>query len=336
MGGFSRSFFRSEALSALPHFSNSASYRWLPFVTCIIQVRETYLTAPDLAVQLVGRCFTSYLCLSTIQHRISGLSCLSLDLLRLFLLHRACHCSSGPPPVGYYTLKSVCITEEKQGGNLNLNPQANSLANRYKNPLTHSRSTRFVQIHRTHSDPQDSSRSTDSFKIHRLLRIHRPGSPAISRRSQSSTDDLHLDLPPPDLSRSVQLQTITRQTHSQCSNYFDCSPQLTLVVGQIWLCRSQNFLLSRAFFNLLRKGLGRSIPAQPPLATNINSTICVDSYYIQAPWTAFYRIKWAWVSLAIYSWLVQFAIEIASDLHVKDHTVSGWLVLDDVKSYNTK
>jgi hypothetical protein len=133
---------------------------------------------------------------------------LALDLLRLFLLNKACHCSSGPPPVRYYALKSVCVTEEKWRGNLNLNPQANSLANCCKNPQTSSRSTRLIQIHRTRSDPQDSSKSTDSFKIHKLLRIHGPGSPVISRRSQSSTDDLRLDLPPPDLSRSAQLQTI--------------------------------------------------------------------------------------------------------------------------------
>ncbi len=56
----------------------------------------------------------------------------------------------------------------------------------------------------------------------------KPGSPVISRWSQSSTDDLRLDLPPPDLSIDPRnLQTIA-DTNSKCSILL--SPQLTLVV----------------------------------------------------------------------------------------------------------
>jgi hypothetical protein len=63
------------------------------------------------------------------------------------------------------------------------------------------------------------------------------------------------------------------------------------------LCRSQNFLLTRALLNLLRKGLGRSKPATLPCP------IC---------------------------------IRIASNIDARDHTILDELFLDDVKSYNTK
>jgi hypothetical protein len=39
----------------------------------------------------------------------------------------------------------------------------------------------------------------------------------------------------------------------------------------VQLCRLQNFLLTRALLNLLRKGLGRSKPAKPQ-PSHINST----------------------------------------------------------------
>ncbi len=57
-------------------------------------------------------------------------------------------------------------------------------------------------------------------------------------------------------------------------------------------------LLTRALLNLLRKGLGRSKPTTLPWNKHRQHNMW-GFYYIQAPWTAFYRIKWAqqaWVS----------------------------------------
>jgi hypothetical protein len=48
------------------------------------------------------------------------------------------------------------------------------------------------------------------------------------------------------------------------------------------LCRSQNFLLTRALLNLLRKGLGGTKP-QPSLVTNTDSTICGNSIISKLP-----------------------------------------------------
>jgi hypothetical protein len=61
----------------------------------------------------------------------------------------------------------------------------------------------------------------------------------ISCRSKSSTDDLHLDLPPPDLSGSAQLQTIANTNSltvlillTLVATRIVFTPQLTLVVDK--------------------------------------------------------------------------------------------------------
>ncbi len=87
------------------------------------------------------------------------------------------------------------------------------------------------------------------------------------------------------------------------------------------LCHSQNFLLTRALVNLLRKGLGRSKPATLPCNKHKQHNLW-GFYYIQAPWTAFCRIKWALQAWELgYLFLTSPVFKrIASDLDVKDHT----------------
>jgi hypothetical protein len=53
---------------------------------------------------------------------------------------------------------------------------------------------------------------------------------------------------------------------------------------------TDKFLLTRALLNLLRKGLGHSKPATLPWNKHRQHNMW-RFYYIQAPWTAFYRIK---------------------------------------------
>jgi hypothetical protein len=119
---------------------------------------------------------------------------------------------------------------ETERKSLHLNPQANSLANRYQNPQDSYKSTRLVQIHRTRSDPQDLSKSTDLFRSTDSAGSTWPGSLVISHRSQSPLmisvliSCLLISLDP----RACKLLLI--QTHAV---KFDCShsPQLTLFVG---------------------------------------------------------------------------------------------------------
>ncbi len=127
------------------------------------------------------------------------------------LSHRSCIWETKTPRV-----------EERQKGNLDLNLLANSLANCHKNPQTHSnpqesfKSTRLIEIRRTHSDTQYSSESTDLFR---------------STDSSGSTDQAHqwslVDLsPPPMISVLISRLLISldpcncklwlTQTHSQC------------------------------------------------------------------------------------------------------------------------
>ncbi len=78
----------------------------------------------------------------------------------------------------------------------------------------------------------------------------------------------------------------------------------------------------------------------PPLQqTQTAQLVHGDSNYIHAPSTALCRKNEHYctsVSELGYLFLTSpVCNRIVSDLDVKDHTVSGWLSLDDVKSYNT-
>jgi hypothetical protein len=57
-----------------------------------------------------------------------------------------------------------------------------------------------------------------------------------------------------------------------------------------YVCRSQNFLLTRALLIFLRRGLGHSKPATLPWNKH-KQHVCGDLYYIQAHWTVIYRTK---------------------------------------------
>ncbi len=97
------------------------------------------------------------------------------------------------------------------------------------------------------------------------------------------------------------------------------------------LCHSQNFLLTRVLVNLLRKGLGRSKPATLPCNKHKQHNLW-GFYYIQAPWTAFCRIKMSTTSVREFGCLFLTSPVFnrkASDLDVKDHTALddySWMI----------
>ncbi len=101
------------------------------------------------------------------------------------------------------------------------------------------------------------------------------------------------------------------------------------------LCHSQNFLLTRALLNLLRKGLGRSKPATLPWNKH-KQHVCGDCTLSKLPEPSSIEQNKHYKRERVgYLLLTESSLHrIASDLDVKDHTAMDEF-LDDVKSYIT-